>query len=79
MKNKTYQEAEEFLTSQNESRVGLILDQHLKKRILEYCQLSEIILVVKLKGEPFNISVIVAYAQQHKVQKIKKFKSSTVR
>lgn len=46
----------------NVKGVALTLDQDLKKCILEYCQLSERILVVKLKGKAFNISINM-YAQ----------------
>lgn len=49
-------------SDKNERGVGLILDQDLKKCLLEYCQLSERIIVVKLNGKPFNISNIVVYA-----------------
>lgn len=48
----------------NEETVALIIDQGFKKCILGYCQLSEIILTVKLKGKSFNISIIIGYAEK---------------
>lgn len=49
-------------SDKNERGVGLILDQDMKKCLLEYCQLSERIIMVRLNGKPFNISIIVVYA-----------------
>ncbi|MGX9987587.1 reverse transcriptase domain-containing protein [Soonwooa purpurea] len=46
----------------NEKGVGLILDRHHMRCVLGYCQLSERILIVKLRGTPFNIAIIVVYA-----------------
>lgn len=43
-------------------KVRLILDQGMKKFILQHCQLSDRILVGTMKGEPFNISIAVIYA-----------------
>lgn len=42
--------------------VGLILAQDMKKCVQGCCQLSDMILIVKLKLEPFNISVVGEYA-----------------
>lgn len=46
----------------NERGAGLILDKCMKKCTLGYCQLSERIIGVKLKGKPFKLPIIVAYS-----------------
>lgn len=46
----------------NERGTGLILNQNMKKSILGYCHLSKAILLVKLKGKTFNISITVVSA-----------------
>ncbi|MCH9665805.1 MAG: hypothetical protein K0U41_08180 [Gammaproteobacteria bacterium] len=46
----------------HERGVGLILDKERSKCVLGYWQLSDRVLLVKLRGKPFNISLIVVYA-----------------
>lgn len=43
-------------------RGELILDQKVKKCVLGYSQLSDKILLAKLKGKPFNIPIVVVYS-----------------
>lgn len=45
----------------NDKGVGLILDKTFKEYVLGYYQLSERILVVKLKRKSFNTSIIIVY------------------
>lgn len=46
----------------NDRSLVLLLDQEFKKYLLEYYQLSERILTVKLEGKPFKILIIIVYA-----------------
>ncbi|XP_072037260.1 craniofacial development protein 2-like [Amphiura filiformis] len=46
----------------HEKGVGLMLDADMAKCVLGYWTVSERVLLVKLQGQPFNISVIVVYA-----------------
>ncbi|XP_072043124.1 craniofacial development protein 2-like [Amphiura filiformis] len=46
----------------HEKGVGLMLDADMAKCVLGYWIVSERVLLVKLQGQPFNISVIVVYA-----------------
>ncbi|XP_072021160.1 craniofacial development protein 2-like [Amphiura filiformis] len=46
----------------HEKGVGLMLDADMAKCVLGYWTVSERVLMVKLQGQPFNISVIVVYA-----------------
>ena len=46
----------------HERGVGLILDSERSKCVLGFWQVSDRVLLVKLKGKPFNISIIVVYA-----------------
>ena len=42
--------------------VGMLIDQTTAKSILGYWQISDRVMLIKLKGQPFNISVIQVYA-----------------
>ena len=42
--------------------VGMILNEEISKCYLEYSAFSDRVLLVKLKGNPFNVSIIQAYA-----------------
>ena len=46
----------------NEKGVGLLLDNNKAKCVLGYWNVNEGVLLVKLQGHPFNISIIVVYA-----------------
>ena len=52
-----------------EKGVGLLLDADMAKCVLGYWTVSERVLLVKLQGQPFNISVIVVYTPQQRAQK----------
>ena len=42
--------------------VGILLDKESAKCVERYWQLSERVMLVKIKGKPFNLSIIVVYA-----------------
>ena len=46
----------------HEKGVGIILDKERSKSLMGYWAISDRVLLVKLKGHPFNISIIQAYA-----------------
>ncbi|XP_071944773.1 uncharacterized protein [Antedon mediterranea] len=46
----------------HEKGVGLLLDGDMAKCMLGYWAVSERVMLVKLQGQPFNISIIVVYA-----------------
>ena len=46
----------------HEKGVGLLLDSNMAKCMLGYWNVNERVLLVKLQGHPFNISIIVVYA-----------------
>ena len=46
----------------HEKGVGILIDKNISKSILGYWAISDRILLVKLKGHPFNISIIQVYA-----------------
>ena len=46
----------------HEKGVGILIDKNVSKSILEYWAISDRVLLVKLKGHPFNISIIQVYA-----------------
>ena len=46
----------------HERVVGVILDRERAKCVLRYWQLSDRVLLVKLQGKPFNMSIIMVYA-----------------
>ena len=48
--------------SKYEGGVGLIVDKEISKSILGYWTISDKLLLMKLKGHPFNISIIQVYA-----------------
>lgn len=48
----------------NERGERLILDNDICKCVLEYCQISGRILLVKLKQKPFNIAIIIVYTHR---------------
>ena len=46
----------------HERGIGLLLDQDISKCILGYWTVSDRVLLVKIQGHPFNITIIVVYA-----------------
>ena len=46
----------------HEKGIGLLLDTNLTRCVLGYWAVSDRVLLVKLHGQPFNISIIVVYA-----------------
>ena len=46
----------------HERSVGLLLDQYISKCVLGYWTVSDRVLLVKIQGNPFNITIIVVYA-----------------
>ena len=46
----------------HERGVGLLLDQYISKCVLGYWTVSDRVLLVKIQGHPFNITIIVVYA-----------------
>ena len=46
----------------HEKGVGIILDKERSKSLMGYWPISDRVLLVKLKGHPFNISINQAYA-----------------
>ena len=46
----------------HEKGVGILIDKNVSKSVLGYWAISDRILLVKLKGHPFNISIIQVYA-----------------
>ena len=46
----------------HERGVGLLLDDEIAKCVLGYWAVSDRVLLVKIQGQPFNISIIVVYA-----------------
>ena len=46
----------------HERGVGLLLDQYISKCVLGYWTVSDRVLLVKIQGNPFNITIIVVYA-----------------
>ncbi|MCT5353407.1 hypothetical protein LZK34_32795 [Pseudomonas aeruginosa] len=42
--------------------VGVILDKERSKSVMGFWAISERIVLVKLKGQPFNLSIIQVYA-----------------
>ena len=48
--------------SKHEKGVGLIVDKKISKSILGYWTISDRLMLMKLKGHPFNISIIQVYA-----------------
>ena len=42
--------------------VGLLLSKVVSKSVLGYCALSDGILLVRIHGKPFNLSIIQVYA-----------------
>lgn len=46
----------------HERGVGMLIDQSTAKSILGFWQISDRIMLIKLKGQPFNIAVIQVYA-----------------
>ena len=42
--------------------VGLLLNKVVSKSVLVYCALSHRILLVRIHGKPFNLSIIQVYA-----------------
>jgi len=46
----------------HEKGVGVILNQHISSCFQGYWALSDRVLLLKLKGYPFNISIIQAYS-----------------
>ena len=42
--------------------VGLLLSKVVSKSVLGYCALSDRILLVRIRGKPFNLSIIQVYA-----------------
>ena len=45
----------------HERGVGLLLDQYISKCVLGYWTVSDRVLLVKIQGNPFNITIIVVY------------------
>ena len=59
------EEGEEMIYSggsKHENGVAILLDKETTKSLLGFCQISERVMIVKLKGNPFNINVIQVYA-----------------
>ena len=46
----------------HEKDVGILIDKNVSKSILEYWAISDRVLLVMLKGHPFNIFIIQVYA-----------------
>jgi len=59
----------------HERGVGLILDKERAKCVQGYLQLSDRVLLVKLQGRPFNLSIIIVYAptSESEEEEINKF------
>ena len=48
--------------SKHENGVAILLDKETSKSLLGFCQISERVIMLKLKGKPFNMNVIQCYA-----------------
>ena len=46
----------------HQNGVGILLDKQTSKCLLGFCPISERVMIVKIKGWPFNISIIQVYA-----------------
>ena len=46
----------------HEIGVGILLDEERNKSLISHWQITERVMLVKLKGNPFNISIIMVYA-----------------
>ena len=56
---------------EHKNGLGIIMRKEIARSLMGYWAISEIVIMIKLQGKPFNIS-IVQFMLQHKIMKTKK-------